>query len=68
MLKQRDKICILGKGGFAREVFLIIKDNFKDDAIQLDKVCFFLVKNIRLFFEIIISLSAQPNSDLSCAK
>ena len=45
MLIEKDKICILGKGGMAREVFLIIKDNLKGKEIEIEKLCFFLVKD-----------------------
>ena len=41
MLNKRDKICIVGTGGFAREVFQIIKENLKKLNINPFEVCFF---------------------------
>ena len=41
MLTKRNKICIVGSGGFAREVFQIIKQNLEIKNIDPFGTCFF---------------------------
>ncbi len=62
MLTKRNKICIVGSGGFAREVFQIIKQNLEIKNIDPFGTCFFLVKDDEFSNQIIYGIETLPES------
>lgn len=65
MLNKRDKICIVGTGGFAREVFQIIKENLKKLNINPFEVCFFLVRDDEFTNKEVYGVKTLPESEFN---
>lgn len=62
MLTKRNKICIVGSGGFAREVFQIIKQNLERRNIDPFDACFFLLKDDDFSNQKIYGIESIPES------